>query len=61
MKEVKFSITMLIEDDLAEEAKTWEHHAERILDLDSYPEIHEVASCKVEIKEEEAEDEKVEE
>lgn len=44
---IKFEITMEIADGFAEEAKNWEHHAERLLDLDSYSEIKSVSGCKV--------------
>ncbi|WP_462350153.1 hypothetical protein [Eubacterium ventriosum] len=47
MKEIKFEIMMEIEDDFAEEAKRWEHHAEELLDLGSYTEIKNVYGCKI--------------
>ena len=46
-KVIKFEICMEVEPDFVDEAKVWEHHAERLLDLDSHPEIHGVFGCKV--------------
>lgn len=51
MKTIKFEIMMEVEDNFAEETKQWEHHAERLLDLDSYPEISSVYGCKVTVEE----------
>ena len=44
MATVKVEMYLDIEDeeDAMEEMKKLEHHAERLLDLDSYPEIHSV-------------------
>ena len=50
--EVMFSIKMTVEDDAWETLKQWEHHAEYLLDLDSYPEIKSIYDCKVEKLEE---------
>ena len=47
MKTIKFEIYMDVDDDFADHAKKWEHHAEYILDLDSYPEIKSVYGCTV--------------
>lgn len=48
MKEIKFEIFMEVDDDFAEKTKRWEHHANELLDLDSYPEIKSIYGCKVE-------------
>jgi hypothetical protein len=48
MKTIKFEIMMEVEDDFAENgAKRWEHHAEELLDLQSYAEIKNIYGCKV--------------
>lgn len=52
MKKVKFEIYMDVDDDFVDEAKKWEHHADYLLDLDSYPEIKSVYGCKVEVENE---------
>lgn len=52
MKEIRFKITMEVEDNFAEKAKRLEHHAEELLDLGSYPEIKNVYGCKVVVNEE---------
>lgn len=46
-KVIKFEICMEVEPDFVDKAKVWEHHAERVLDFESYPEIHSVFGCKV--------------
>lgn len=51
MKQIKFEITMEAEDDFVEEAKKWEHHADYLLDLESYPEIKSIYGCKVTVNE----------
>ena len=38
---------MEIENKFAEKAKRWEHHAEELLNLDSYPKIKNVYGCRV--------------
>ena len=50
MKTVKVTMYFEIADDenAMEEIKKLEHHAERLLDLDSYPEIKSVYGVKVE-------------
>ncbi len=52
MTKIKFEITMEVEDDFAEKTKRWEHHADYLLDLKSYPEIKNIYGCKVTINEE---------
>lgn len=47
MKKIKFEITMEVNENFIHEAKNWEHHAEYLLDLDSYPEIKSISDCKV--------------
>lgn len=47
MKEIEFKIKMTIEDDFVDKAKKWEHHADYLLDLDSYPEIKNIYDCHV--------------
>ena len=42
MKEIEFTIKMTANDDFVDNATKWEHHAESLLDLDSYPEIKNV-------------------
>lgn len=50
MTKIKFEIEMEVDDSFAlNEAKKWEHHADYILDLESYPEIKSISNCKVEI------------
>ena len=46
-KVIKFEICMEVEPDFVDKAKVWEHHAERLLDFRSYPEIKGVFACKV--------------
>lgn len=46
-KVLKFEICMEVEPDFISETKVWEHHAERLFDLESYPEIKSVFNCKV--------------
>ena len=53
MKQVKFTIMMDVTDSKAEALKVLEHHADFILDLDSYPEIKRVYDCHVDIVEKE--------
>lgn len=53
MKKIKFEITMELEDDFTEGMKRWEHHAEELLDLGSYPEIKNVYGCRVQVIESE--------
>ena len=43
---------MEVDDNFTEEAKTWEHHAEALLDLDEYPEIKSVYGCQVMVEKE---------
>lgn len=47
MKKIEFTIKMTVEDDFVDKAAKWEHHAESLLDLDSYPEIKNVYDCHV--------------
>lgn len=47
MKTIKFEIMMDVDDNFVDKAKKWEHHAEYLLDLDSYSEIKSVYGCKV--------------
>lgn len=47
MKTIKLEVMMNIDDAFVENAKRWEHHADEILDLDSYPEIRDIHNCKV--------------
>ena len=47
MAKIKFEIMMEVDENFAEEAKAWEHHAEALLNLDEYPEIKSVYGCKV--------------
>lgn len=46
-KVIKFEICMEVEPDFVDKAKVWEHHAERLLNFESYSEIHGVFACKV--------------
>lgn len=46
-KVIKFEICMEVEPDFVDKAKVWEHHAERLLNFESYPEIQGVFGCKV--------------
>ena len=46
-KVLKFEICMEVKPDFVDKAKVWEHHAERLLDFESYSEIHGVFACKV--------------
>lgn len=52
MAKIKFEIMMEVDDNFTEEAKTWEHHAESLLDLDEYPEVKSVYDCKVTVEKE---------
>lgn len=52
MAKIKFEIMMEVDDNFTEEAKTWEHHAEALLDLDEYPEIKSVYGCQVMVEKE---------
>ena len=47
MKKLKFEISMDVEDSFVDDAKRLEHHADGLLDLDSYPEIKSVYGCQV--------------
>ena len=47
MKTVKFEIMMEVTDEFIETAKRLEHHAEEIMDLESYPEIKTVYGCRI--------------
>lgn len=47
MKTIKFEIVMDVDDDFVGEARRWEHHADALLDLDSYPEIRSIYNCQV--------------
>lgn len=47
MKEIELRIKMTVDDDFIDKAKNWEHHADYLLDLDSYPEIKNVYDCHV--------------
>lgn len=52
MKTVKFEIMMEVEDGAIDNIKKLEHHADYLLDLYSYPEIHTIHDCKVTVVEE---------
>lgn len=47
MKEIELKIKMTVENDFVDKAKKWEHHADYLLDLNSYPEIKSVYDCHV--------------
>ena len=47
--DVKVQMNLEIEDDFLDEIKKIEHHAEYLLDLESYPEILTVYGVKVEV------------
>lgn len=53
METVEIKIIMNIDDNAYEEIKKLEHHAEYLLDLESYPEIKAIYGCKVRKIEEE--------
>lgn len=44
---IKLEVVLEVDDNFVEEAKHWEHHADRLLDLESYPEIKGVSNCVV--------------
>ena len=45
---VSFTATFEVDDDAFEAMKNLEHHADWLLDLESYPEIHTVSNVHVE-------------
>ena len=47
MKTVKIELTIDVDDDFTDELKsTVGHHIERLIDLESFPEIKQVYHCK---------------
>lgn len=49
MKEVKVTMTVILNDDAdVREIKKWEQHIDYAIDMGSYPEIHHIENIKVE-------------